>query len=257
MKKKHLMVGIICGLLFLLTVHILFSISAPCKWLEAKWGAGDLISFVGTIALGIIAVWQSHEANQMSKKMMQLEQQKMTPQILVSPIRKDEFSTYSQSDFFIVSFDDYHCYFNHKNKKWVSNGIVFRFLIKNMSQCQICELGVLKIETAITDGIERTNIKSHNCSCSIYPNELSRAGKMPLQIVVPEDIFVEVYKSKIDHPSLWFSINFFFKNDSGLTFQQMVDLFIINANLPDLMGPVIWRKEIHPACLFEEEQTNG
>lgn len=60
-------------IIFLLIVQILFSIPAPCKWLEAVWGAGDFISFVGTIFLGYITISQTERANKMAEKMMEIE----------------------------------------------------------------------------------------------------------------------------------------------------------------------------------------
>lgn len=54
--------------LFLVIVQIIFTIKAPCKWLAAVWEAGDLITFVGTIALGIVAFMQAKDANKMTEK---------------------------------------------------------------------------------------------------------------------------------------------------------------------------------------------
>ena len=82
---------IILCIIFLALVQILFSIPAPIKWLEAVWEAGDLISFVGTIALGIIAIKQTEDANDMNKRLMQLEENRykleMRPFIMTSDWR--------------------------------------------------------------------------------------------------------------------------------------------------------------------------
>lgn len=66
-------VWVISSISFLLIVHILFSIPAPCKWLEAVWEAGDFISFVGTMVLGCVAYHQAEQANKMSEKLMDIE----------------------------------------------------------------------------------------------------------------------------------------------------------------------------------------
>lgn len=52
---------IILSCLFALIIHILFSITAPCDFLEGEWGAGDILTYVSTIALGILAVWQNQK----------------------------------------------------------------------------------------------------------------------------------------------------------------------------------------------------
>ena len=58
--EKHLfLIWIICSVLFALIIHCLFSITAPNEWLVAKWGAGDILTFVSTVALGLLAVWQN------------------------------------------------------------------------------------------------------------------------------------------------------------------------------------------------------
>lgn len=66
--------------IFLAVVQILFNLPAPCRWLEAVWEAGDLISLVGTLILGYIAMKQANEANEsadaankISNRLMDLE----------------------------------------------------------------------------------------------------------------------------------------------------------------------------------------
>jgi len=84
-------VWLVLTIIFLLVVQILFSIPAPNKWLEAVWEAGDLISFVGTIVLGFIAVKQTAEANKTAKlttstsnKLIELQQKEYVPVIRVT-----------------------------------------------------------------------------------------------------------------------------------------------------------------------------
>lgn len=60
-------VWVLACVVFLAIVQVLFTIKAPCKWLEAEWGAGDIISFVGTIVLGFIAVTQTQKANKVAE----------------------------------------------------------------------------------------------------------------------------------------------------------------------------------------------
>lgn len=64
---------IIASIAFLIVVQILFSIPAPYKWLDATWAAGDLISLVGTIILGYVAASQTHRANKISERLMDIE----------------------------------------------------------------------------------------------------------------------------------------------------------------------------------------
>ena len=84
-------VWLILTILFLVVVQVLFRIPAPNKWLDAVWDAGDVISFVGTIVLGFIAVKQTAEANRTaelatntSNKLIELQQKEYIPVISVT-----------------------------------------------------------------------------------------------------------------------------------------------------------------------------
>lgn len=101
---------IISSILFLIIVQVLFTIPAPCKWLDAAWEAGDLISFVGTIVLGIVAIMQTKDANDMSKRLMQLEENRykleMRPFVILEDwmaFEKDEFQIRTQPDQLYIS----------------------------------------------------------------------------------------------------------------------------------------------------------
>lgn len=60
-ERHFVLTWVICSILFAGLVHVLFSINAsdclPC--LEAKWSAGDILTYVSTISLGLLAVWQN------------------------------------------------------------------------------------------------------------------------------------------------------------------------------------------------------
>ena len=78
-------------ILFLVSIQILFRIEAPCKWLDAVWEAGDLISFIGTLVLGYVAVLQTQRANDMaadanetSRKLIELQKAEYTPVVTVN-----------------------------------------------------------------------------------------------------------------------------------------------------------------------------
>lgn len=60
MRKKTICLVIGC-VVFLLAIHVLFSIPAPHRLLRANWGAGDVLTFVGTALLGWLAIWQNEE----------------------------------------------------------------------------------------------------------------------------------------------------------------------------------------------------
>lgn len=74
MKRKDANTLAIIAVVMLVIVHILFSIPAPCPCLQAVWDAGDLITYIGTIVLGIVAFTQNANANETNHRLMLLEE---------------------------------------------------------------------------------------------------------------------------------------------------------------------------------------
>lgn len=66
-----LIAGIIA---FVILVQVLFSLPASSELFKAKWQAGELLTFVGTMALGLVTVQQTWKANAMSQRLMDLEE---------------------------------------------------------------------------------------------------------------------------------------------------------------------------------------
>ena len=78
-KKHRVATVLICIVVFalpLLIVHILFKWNSDNPWLAAEWSAGDVLgyiagfeSLIGTIALGIVTVYQSNKANEANERL--------------------------------------------------------------------------------------------------------------------------------------------------------------------------------------------
>ena len=82
---------LLATLFFLVFVHTIFTIKAPYKWMEATWEAGDLLSLVGTLVLGYVAILQTQRANDIAKnandtsvKLIELQKAEYTPIITIS-----------------------------------------------------------------------------------------------------------------------------------------------------------------------------
>lgn len=61
-----------------LIINILFKFDFNIWWLESEWSAGDalsffgnILSFLGTLILGIIAIWQTSKSNELSEKILE------------------------------------------------------------------------------------------------------------------------------------------------------------------------------------------
>ncbi|MDE6284332.1 MAG: hypothetical protein K2M17_01125 [Bacilli bacterium] len=81
MKKffKILLLAIIIIIVIFipLVINILFKYDFNIWWLESEWSAGDalnfyagLLSFCGTIVLGIVSIWQTKKANTISEQLL-------------------------------------------------------------------------------------------------------------------------------------------------------------------------------------------
>lgn len=98
-KDRLLLIGIISSILFALIIHCLFSEPAPNEWLVAKWEPGDILTYVSTIALGLLAVWQNKkfkEENDNAQQRMETLATKTNELALVSKVIEYERSKISQ-----------------------------------------------------------------------------------------------------------------------------------------------------------------
>lgn len=79
--ERNIIAYIIIVIFVLLVVQICFTVKAPYKWMESVWEPGDLIALVGTLTLGYISMRQTAKANDMSKKLMDIEIQRYKMEI--------------------------------------------------------------------------------------------------------------------------------------------------------------------------------
>lgn len=97
MKKKIILsiVGICFAIIGIpIIIHILFKMNLGIKWIEAEWTAGEflayygnVLSFLGTIVLSSLALWQNKkikdESDRHTRYLEKLEIDKNTPQFIV------------------------------------------------------------------------------------------------------------------------------------------------------------------------------
>lgn len=73
-------------LLPIIVLHLLFKIRTDYYWIQADWQSGDVLgyfgdvlSFVGTIILGYVAIIQAEKANQLSNELLKIEKNRIKP----------------------------------------------------------------------------------------------------------------------------------------------------------------------------------
>lgn len=80
--KQHLFIvvciAIVAFVLPLVIVHILFKSNWHCPWLVAEWSSGELLgyiagfeAFLGTVTLGVLALWQNEDIQRQHIESMQ------------------------------------------------------------------------------------------------------------------------------------------------------------------------------------------
>ena len=87
-KHKKAVVLFCCILVFLpiITIHTLFKIKTDFYWIQADWKSGevlgyfgDVLSFVGTVILGFVAILQTEKANNLNEELLAIERNKIKP----------------------------------------------------------------------------------------------------------------------------------------------------------------------------------
>ena len=58
----------ILSILFAIVIHILFCLETSNKYLISRWGAGDILYYASTIALGLLAMWQNKKQQEENDK---------------------------------------------------------------------------------------------------------------------------------------------------------------------------------------------
>ena len=58
-RNKTVLFWAICSIIYAIIIHLLFHWENGPKWLIAKWGAGDVLTYASTVALGLLALWQN------------------------------------------------------------------------------------------------------------------------------------------------------------------------------------------------------
>ncbi|MDR2898810.1 MAG: hypothetical protein LBU94_00670 [Clostridiales bacterium] len=71
------------SIIFLVITHVAFTVPAPFKFMESAWGAGDFITFVGTIVLGAVATIQTKQANDVNSKLIDLQTEEYIPKLRI------------------------------------------------------------------------------------------------------------------------------------------------------------------------------
>lgn len=93
-KKQMIILIIAIIILPMIVIHFLFKIKTNCYWIQAEWDAGevlgyfgDILSFIGTVILGYIAIAQTEKANQLNEELVKIEKNRIKPCLEISSMQ--------------------------------------------------------------------------------------------------------------------------------------------------------------------------
>lgn len=133
-------------------INGLYLANGPIK---TRWDAehvlayyGEILSFAGTVVLGIVAVWQTQKANDLSRRMLDLEEHKNLPIVdlcQINEIPSDlPVGTYQNS--LSVTAGGGSLVMKQDNTILYSEGNVLAFMLKNVSDTYITSLEVVDVQ---------------------------------------------------------------------------------------------------------------
>lgn len=65
---KLICVWAVTSVVYAFLIHCLFSVYPSNSWFVAKWSAGEILTYVSTVSLGLLAVWQNQELQKENDK---------------------------------------------------------------------------------------------------------------------------------------------------------------------------------------------
>lgn len=111
-ENKMIKVWIIASVLYAVIVHLLFKTPAPKEWMIASWSAGEILTYVSTVSLGLLAVWQNRrfkEENDIAQKRLEAISEKANELSSINKIVEIEYDRLKQvkeaMDDFSISCD--------------------------------------------------------------------------------------------------------------------------------------------------------
>ena len=242
MKKPHLILYICIIVIFLIGVQVLFSIPAPCKWLEAVWGAGDFISFIGTISLGLVAIYQTKNANEISYRLLQIEEDRRRPQIDIRAISESKLKKYDRDQLISASIEGTYVFVDNEWNETENTGNNFWFEIKNVKDTDIINIQPTIAISEIIDS-NKACIASHkyrlSTSCNL--NLIQCNDAVPFLLGM-NSIWAKVAEKPNQHLQL--SLEFAITNFDGEEYLERISLDMVNAYNCNILTPVILRKDV-------------
>lgn len=248
---------LIISCIFLLLVHIAYKLPAPCYWLEYTISAGELISFLGTVVLGFVAVYQTRQANAISNKLLDKEITAATPYIDLRIITEDELKQYKQHQALKCEAGDCYSYMDENFRIIESDGCDLFYKLKNVREMDILTIFVIEVEVAECQNGKKVSSERYPAANSHNRGTLSGYEEVPFITTIPHEWFAKVAAYTTEkwikdgmHPDdITLSVEFLFRltNNDGCNYRERISIEIINAKLDGIESFVIINKKLSKA----------
>lgn len=108
---------------------------------------GSLLSFIGTIVLGVVASHQSWKANRLSERLLKIEEERYLPIVDIQEVMQlpSELADDTYNNSMQISLNDSEFYFNKKNDIEFCIKPIYVFALKNICSNHIISVNIDKI----------------------------------------------------------------------------------------------------------------
>lgn len=109
-KGKTILICVLLIIAPIICTHALFKWKSGVYWIEAEWSAGEIlgyfgnvISFIGTIGLGYVAISQTEKANKINEELLKIEKERLKPYLEI--LTTELYKIYLGNDIYKAYFD--------------------------------------------------------------------------------------------------------------------------------------------------------
>lgn len=208
-----------------------------------------MLSAIGTIILGIIAVYQTKKANNISERLLQLEESRQRPQIDIRLITKETLKTYKKEELLHSSLPEVPTYVTEDMCELSNDGDDFWFELKNLRETDILNILPITVKIKIYDANNNeVSVREYGLSTSINANILSGNAKIPFLLSL-DSVWNEVYKE--DDRTLGLEISFLLMNYDGVNYEQKISLEMANASNGNSLTPAFINKKVSKSYITD------
>ena len=231
LKKWWILLAII--VIYPVAVHLVFDLLIK-KQANYTIDIGELLTFFGTILLGIITVYQTRKANGISTKLMEKELRSSTPYVDLQGISETKMKKYDKDRSIICSVDGCYTHIDDALNAVYINGETLFFLLKNVRDIDILSLYVVEVEIGINIDNKIIENRVYPLSNTIRKNSLERNESVILITVIPDDSFGKVAKyaqNLNEDKQAYLHLNYLFElmNNDGRKYFERIALDITNS----------------------------